>query len=99
MLIPLLVATFAYFGLMAFSFLILLPQKFRGPNDPAMLKEHYWKLEPEQAQTAYWTHIEKAYRKTYKTVSSKGRWLRWAVFALALETLALVTWLVLSAIF
>ena len=88
----------AYLVVLASSWFLLLPRWFSGPDDPSVLRKHYWELDPEEAQLAYWEHVEAAYCDTYDKVRVKGRLLRYAVVGLGLEVLLLSAWLALAAL-
>ena len=97
--LPLLLAGLAYLVVLATSWKVIKPTEFSGPDDPSVLRESYWSMDPEEAQSQYWGHVEKAYRKAYRKVRLKGCLLEYAVKGLALEVLFLAGWLVVLASF
>lgn len=98
-ILPLILAGIAYLVVLVSSWLLLLPKEFSGPDDPSILRESYWGMDPEEAQLDYWKHVEEAYRDTYRKVRIKGRLLKYAVVGLGVEVLFLAAWLVLATAF
>lgn len=96
--VPLGLAGLMYLVVLGSSWIVLWPREFKGPDDPSVLRESYWGMEPGDAQDAYWHYVEKAYSDTYKKVTCKGRLLKYAVFGLGIEVLLLAAWLVLTSV-
>ena len=96
--IPLAVAGLLYLVVLVSSWVVLFPREFKGPDDPSVLRESYWGMDPDEARVSYWQYVEGAYNDTYKKVRRKGRLLMCAVVGLGLEVLSLTAWLTLAAI-
>ena len=89
----------AYTLILVASLWGLWPRQFPGPSSPKMLREHYWKLEPDKARAHYWVHKEKQYNDIYPKVRFKGRLLSYAVPLLGVEVVFLILWLLVITIF
>jgi len=94
-LIPFVIAFISFIVILARSLWVIHPQWLFVSDSPLVLREDYWKLEPEEAKEKYWEYVEKDFDANYKIVKSKGRALLWTVPLLAIETLSLVVWLFL----
>jgi hypothetical protein len=93
-LIPLIVAFISFIVIFIKSLRVIKPQKFYVADSPRILREDFWKLEPEDAKAKYWGHLEKDFQENYDKVEAKGRTLKCTVVLLFIETMALIGWLV-----
>ena len=96
--IPFAVSFAAYALILVVSLWGLWPRQFPGPSSPKMLREYYWKLEPDKARVHYLGHKEKQYNDMYPKVRLKGRLLSCAVPLLGVEVIFLILWLLVITI-
>jgi len=92
-LIPFIIAFTSFIVILVKSLLVIRPQWFFVADSPKILREDFWKLEPEEAKKKYWEHLESDFEANYDKVNIKGRTLHWTIILLATETIALVVWL------
>ena len=93
--IPFAVSSLCYLVILGFSVWGLWPRSFSGPSSPSILREHYWKLQPDETKDRYWKYVETHYDGAYPIVIRKGRLLSYAIPLLGLEVVALIAWLFL----
>ena len=96
--IPFGISALSYLLILCVSVWVLWGRKFSGPSDPSILREHYWKLQPDDAKAHYWSYAETHYKDTYPSVRLKGRLLSYAVPLLGVQVVALIVWLFLLTI-
>lgn len=94
-IIPFVVACISFILIFIMSLWVIRAQWVFVADSPRILKEDYWKLEPDEAKEKYWNWLEKDYDKNYKIIVSKGKALAMTIPLLAIETLALLLWLFL----
>lgn len=94
-LIPFIIAFISFIVILAKSLWVVRPQWFFVTDSPKILREDYWKLEPQEAKKEYWKHLENDFEANYDKVRIKGRTLSWTIKLLALETISLIVWLFL----
>jgi len=94
-LIPFAVALISFIIILKKSVRVISPQPFFVADSPKVLREAFWKLEPEEAKEEYWGHLENAFAANYDKVTVKGHTLSLTIKLLAIETISLVVWLVL----
>ena len=94
-LIPFIIAIISFIIILIKSVRVIRPQSFYVADSPKVLREDFWKLEPEEAKEKYWEHLENAFEENHHKVKVKGRTLSWTVPLLAIETISLVVWLFL----
>ncbi len=94
-LIPFVIAFISFMVILVRSLWVIRPQWLFVGDSPLILREYYWKLEPEEAKEKYWEYVEEDFNANYKIVMSKGRALLWTVRLLAIETISLIVWLFL----
>lgn len=92
-LVPFILAFIGYAVLVGLWFWAFRPQRFFASDDPRILREDYWPLEPEEAKSEYWKYIEENFEHNATRVNRKGRALQWAIPALFLEVALLAVWL------
>jgi len=94
-LIPFIIAFISFLLILIKSLRVIDPQNFYVADSPRILREDFWKLEPEDAKAKYWEHLEKDFQENYDKVESKGRTLKRTVWLLGIQTIALMVWLFL----
>ena len=94
-LLPFAVAGISFLVIFVRSMWVLRAYQFLVADDPKILREDWWILEPYQVKQKYWASIERAFAKNYKAVNAKGRALQLIVPLLALEVISLIVWLFL----
>lgn len=94
-LIPFIIAFACFTVIFGKSLRVWRVHWFIVADNPYILKEDYWKLDPNEAKEAYWEYTEKAFSQNYHAVMAKGRVLQWTIPLLASEVIALVAWLFL----
>lgn len=92
-------ATITYLIVLGTSIYILAVRKFKGPDDPTILREDYWPLDNEEARQRLWQHAENAFCDNLDNVTRKGHALRIAIPAFGLEVVFLVSWLLVISFF
>lgn len=93
-LIPLIIAFISFVVIFVGSLRVVRPQNFYVADSPRILREDFWKLEPEDAKASYWGHLEKDFQENYDKVAAKARTLKHTIILLFIETTALLGWLV-----
>ena len=97
--LPLLVVSLgSYLMILVMSVWGLWATTFPGPPSPSIIRKYYWKLQPEEAKTHYWQHLEDDYDKVYSKVLWKGNFLKASVPLLGVEVSTLMVWLLLGVI-
>jgi hypothetical protein len=94
-LIPFIIAFISFIIILVKSLLVIRPQRFFVADSPKILREDFWKLEPEEAKKRYWEHLENDFEANYEKVKTKGHTLSWTTKLLAIETISLIVWLFL----
>lgn len=94
-LIFFIVAFISFLLILIKSLRVIKPQNFYVADSPRILREDFWKLEPEDAKAKYWEHLEKDFQENYDKVKAKGNTLKCTVGLLAIETVVLMVWLFL----
>jgi hypothetical protein len=94
-LIPFIIAFISFIVILIKSLWVVRPQWFFVTDSPKILRQDYWKLEPQEAKKEYWKHLENDFEANYDKVRIKGRTLSWTIKLLALETISLIVWLFL----
>ncbi|MFH0941423.1 MAG: hypothetical protein V1823_00120, partial [Chloroflexota bacterium] len=64
-------------------------------DNPQILREDWWPLEPTEAKIRYWGSVEKAFKTNYEAVNAKGKALQLIVPLLGIEVISLIAWLFL----
>ena len=75
---------------------VIFPKRMKGPNDPEILRNDFWKLPPDKVKEEYWGFLEKGYQQVYKIVESKARAVKCCVVALPVEVILLGAWVLLQ---
>ena len=75
------------------AFFIIVMRKFKGPDDPRVLREDFWPLDVEEARRYLWEFTESAFSENLRHVKAKGRALTVALPALFVEVVLLLIWL------
>jgi hypothetical protein len=94
-LLPFAIAVFSFAIILIKTLWVIRPQWLFVADSPRILKEDYWKLEPDEAKEKYWEFVEKDFDTNHEIVKHKGQALLWLVPLLALETVSLLIWLLL----
>jgi len=94
-LIPFILAFISFIVILIKTLWVIRPQWFFVTDSPRILREDFWKLEPEETKRQYWEHLENDFEANYDKVKIKGRALSWTIKLLAIETIALIVWLFL----
>jgi len=94
--IPFAVALVCFAIILIRSLLVLRGRRFFVANDPHILKEDYWVLQPNEAREEYWNYIEQNFDVNYSLVHVKGQVLQWIVPLLGVEVISLIVWLLLT---
>jgi len=94
-LIPFIIAFISFIVILIKSLRVIKPQNFYVADSPKILREDFWKLEPEEAKREYWEHLENDFEANQEKVKIKGHTLSWTVKLLAIETILLIVWLFL----
>ena len=94
-LIPFVVAGLSFLVLFSRSIQVLRGYKFFVTDDPKILREDWWILDPNEVKIKYWASIERAFENNYKAVDAKERAVQIIVPLLAVEVLSLIVWLFL----
>ena len=94
-LIFFIVAFISFLLILIKSLRVINPQNFYVADSPRILREDFWKLEPEDAKAKYWEHLERDFQENYDRVKAKGNTLKYTVRLLAIETVVLMVWLFL----
>jgi len=94
-LIPFIIAIISFIVILIKSVRVITPQSFYVADSPKILREDFWKLEPEEAKRKYWEHLENDFEANYDKVEIKGHTLAWTTKLLAIETISLIVWLFL----
>lgn len=94
-LIPFIIAFISFIVILIKSLLVIRPQWFFIADSPKILREDFWKLEPDEAKKKYWEHLENDFEANFDKVKIKGRALSWTIKLLAIETILLIVWLFL----
>ena len=96
-LVPFVLAVCSYMFLAWKTITAFAVQHIIVSENPSKLKEKYWELSEDEAKEKYWESIEKSHDYNLDKVLMKGKALRLAIPALAIETIALVIWLLLRS--
>jgi len=94
-LIPFIVALISFIFILIKSLRVINPENFYVADSPKILREDFWKLQPENTKNQYWEHLEKSFEENYDKVTTKGRALKCTIQLLSIETIALIVWLFL----
>jgi hypothetical protein len=94
-LIPFVIAIISFLIILIKSLIAINPQKFYIADSPKILREDFWKLEPDKAKEQYWIHLEESFQDNYEKIKIKGKALAFIIWLLAIETLSMVIWLLL----
>ena len=97
-LVPLCVALVCYFVILLAAFFCLTPKDYRRPTNPVILQKNYRSLEPAEASKKHSDFVLQAFKLNKAILDNKTKMLRWGLFALALETIGIVTWTILGAL-
>ena len=95
-ILPFVLASVSFLIVLSTSIYILAVRKFAGPPDPEVLREDYWELAPKDAMEHLWQSAEDAFKTNIAIAESKGRALRYFIYALSAEVVLLIVWLALS---
>ena len=89
---------FAFFVVSAcLAFFIILVRKFKGPDNPRILREDYWPRDVEDAREHLWKNNESSYSDNFSHVRAKGLALAVALPALFAEVVLLLIWLLTTS--
>ena len=95
-LIPFVIALVCFATILIKSLLSVRLYGFYVADDPHILKEDYWILEPEDARQKYWQYVEEDFDNNWNAVRNKGQTLRWVIPLLGIEVIFLLIWLLLT---
>ncbi len=92
-LVPLAIAAVAYVIILGSTLKCLLPQEFRVPNAPPLLRK-YEDRSPDVVLRWHSKYVDDAYTHNVQLLDAKVKMLRCGLVALAIETGAMFTWAV-----
>jgi hypothetical protein len=95
-LIPFVIALICFTVILVKSLSAFSLHWFYVADNPHILKEAYWILEPEDAKQKYWEYVEEDFDNNYKSVKSKWQALQLTIPLLGLEVASLMLWLLLA---
>ena len=97
-IVLLIVSALSYLFIFAGTARFIRPQKFESPSAPGIVKQ-YWKYEPADVREKHWEIVEEMYDNNKQVIDRKADFLKYALWALGVETISLVVWFVVVASF